>query len=532
MDVTDHLLSWLFLIPLVTGVGLLALPRRWGGAAMATALAGATATLVVSLVAWSRFDAGTARLQFEEQLAWIPAIGASYHVGADGLSITLLLLTALITPLAIWGSAASITHRRRDFLAFLLLLEAAMIGVFIALDLLLFYLFWEAMLIPMALLIGIWGGSNRVYAAVKFFLYTMAGSVLMLVAILTLVGVGRGALGNPTFDLLELQQLAFTPGLERWLFLAFALAFAIKVPLFPLHTWLPDAHTQAPTAGSVILAGVLLKMGTYGFLRFCLPLFPGAMAAAAPWFAWLALFGIIYGALMAYAQTDIKKLVAYSSVSHLGWVVLGLFALNEAGLAGSLLQMVNHGIVTGALFLVVGMVYDRAHTREIDRFGGLAQTMPVCASFMLLFTLASIGLPGTNGFVGEFSILVGAFQARPAYAVVAALGVVLGALYMLSLYRRVFFGAPSELSAQLPDLSLREKLVLVPLAVLVVWIGVQPGPTMDVSRATLQALENQAEAKRRASAEPPAEARAWVWDAESGTRLRTSLATPVRRSTP
>jgi NADH-quinone oxidoreductase subunit M len=482
------LLSWLIGIPLLTGVALLLVPGASAAVLRILALVGAVATFVISFIAWQRFDPSSAAMQLEEQRVWIEAIGASYHVGIDGLSLVLVMLTTVLTPLALLGTAASIKERSREFLAFMLLLEAAMIGVFVALDLLLFYIFWEAMLIPMALLIGIWGGPRRIYAAVKFFLYTMAGSVLMLVAILYMVWIGRGELGHVTFDLIELQSLVFTPGLERWLFLAFILAFAIKVPMFPFHTWLPDAHVEAPTAGSVILAGVLLKMGTYGMLRFCLPLFPGAATALAPVLIWLALVGIIYGALMAMAQDDLKKLVAYSSVSHMGWIVLGLFALNSTGFEGGLLQMVNHGVNTGALFLLVGMVYDRAHSRMIADFGGVARTMPVFATMAMIFTLASIGLPGTNGFVGEFSILVGAFKARWLYAVIAGFGIILGAVYMLSMYKRVFFGKVSELTSGLRDIGAREIAALVPLVALVFWLGVAPNSWLDPARASLRAL--------------------------------------------
>jgi len=389
----------------------------------------------------------------------------------DGISLFLALLTALLTMLSVLASWGFVAERERTYYFWLLLLETGTLGVFLALDTVLFYVFWEAMLVPMYFLIGRWGSERRVYAALKFFLYTMAGSALMLVAIIVLYLVGG------SFDLLALYDgPSISPQLQSWLFLAFALAFAIKVPLFPFHTWLPDAHVQAPAAGSVLLAGVLLKMGVYGFLRFCLPLFPEAAVSFAPLLIVLSIVGIIYGALVALSQRDVKSLVAYSSVSHLGLVVLGIFVFNEQGLMGSLLQMINHGLSTGALFLLVGMLYARRHTRLIEAFGGLWKQMPRFGLFLLIATLASIGLPGLNGFVGEFTILVGAFRAKPLYAVLAATGLVLGAWYMLTLIRRVMHG-PLEGAANqaLSDLSPREVLTLVPIALLILAIGILPG---------------------------------------------------------
>ncbi|MBI5710145.1 MAG: NADH-quinone oxidoreductase subunit M [Candidatus Eisenbacteria bacterium] len=372
------------------------------------------------------------------------------------------------------------SKRTREFYALLLALESGMIGTFLSLDLLLFYVFWEAMLIPMYLLIGAWGGERRIYAAVKFFLYTMAGSVLMLVAILWLYFLQKTHTGVATFDLDAFYALPIAPATQLWLFLAFAVAFAIKVPMFPFHTWLPDAHVEAPTAGSVILAAVLLKMGTYGFVRFAIPLFPQAATQLTPWIAGLALVGIIYGALVSMVQPDLKKLVAYSSVSHLGFCMLGLVAMNPQGFAGSMMQMLSHGVSTGALFLLVGVVYERRHTRLIADFGGLWKPLPVYASIFLVVMLSSIGLPGTNGFVGEFLVLLGAFRAQPVWAVLAATGVILSACYMLWMFQRVMFGPVTHPeNEKLVDLSFRERLVFAPLLVLIFWMGVMPQPFLD-----------------------------------------------------
>jgi NADH-quinone oxidoreductase subunit M len=475
-------------LPAAAGLAVLLIPRGAAGLQRGVAFTGALATLGVVASIWAGFDATSPAMQFEEQVPWIRSIGASYHVGIDGLSLLLVALTALLTPITLLGTASSVASRLKAYLSFFLLLEAAMIGVFVALDLLLFYVFWEAMLIPMYFLIGIWGGGRRVYAALKFFLYTMAGSVLMLVAILVLAFVGARATGQLSFDYADLKAVLLPMGLERWLFLAFAVAFAIKVPLLPFHTWLPDAHVEAPTGGSVLLAGVLLKMGTYGFLRFCLPFFPRASEALGPALVILALAGIIYGALMALAQTDLKKLVAYSSVSHLGFVVLGIFAMNPEGVIGGLLQMVNHGINTGALFLLVGMIYDRAHTRLIADFGGVARSMPVFAAATMVFVLGSIGLPGTNGFVGEFLILLGAFRERAVYGILAASGVVLGAIYLLVMVRRMIFGQVTGAALKLTDIGRREILVLVPLVILVFAIGFKPRVFTAPAEPAVEAL--------------------------------------------
>lgn len=426
-------------------------------------------------------------------MTWIPSFGISFHVGVDGISLFLILLTTFLSPLAVLCSWTAIQTRAKSYYFLMLMLETGMIGVFVALDLILFYVFWEAMLIPMIFLIGIWGGENRIYAAIKFFLYTMAGSVLMLVAIISLYLYN----GGTSFSFLEILhrlqngQLYLNPQQQFWLFLAFFLAFAIKVPLFPLHTWLPDAHVEAPTAGSVLLAGVLLKMGTYGMMRFCLPLFPSTSVQLAPYISALAVIGIIYGALVAMVQPDIKKLVAYSSVSHLGFVVLGIFSLNLQGMEGALYQMLNHGVSTGALFLLVGMIYERRHTRQIGQMGGLATPMPVYAAMFLMITLSSIGLPLMNGFVGEFLILLGAYHWNPTYAVLAATGVIFSAVYMLWMYQRVFLGeVVHEQNRILPDLNLREKIILVPLIIAALWMGIYSGPFLKRMENSVSQIVN------------------------------------------
>jgi len=432
--------------------------------------------LAATLLLWIRFDPSRADFQFVERYAWIPAFGIQYHVGADGISLFLIVLTGFLTPLALLSSWGSVHAKVKQFSAFVLALESAMLGVFVSLDLFLFYVFWDAMLIPMYFLIGVWGYERRVYAAMKFILYTAAGSVLMLIAIIGLAWAHDAATGSYSFDLLKLYEIRIAPHLEFWFFLAFALAFAIKVPLFPFHTWLPDAHVEAPTAGSVILAAVLLKMGTYGLLRFAFPLFPNAALFFAPYLALLAVVGIIYGALVAMVQPDLKKLVAYSSVSHLGFVVLGITALNVQGIQGSIYQMLNHGVSTGALFLLVGMLSDRRHTRLIAQFGGLKKVMPRFVAVFLLITLSSIGLPGLNGFVGEFLILLGAFRWDPRFASFAALGVILSAVYMLWMFQRVNYGpVSSDANASLPDLSVREQWVIVPTVVMAIVMGLAPG---------------------------------------------------------
>jgi NADH-quinone oxidoreductase subunit M len=453
------------------------------------ALVTSALTFLISLIPFFMFEPSSAAMQFFERYDWIPALGINYEVGVDGISLPLIVLTTFLMPLTILASWDSIHARSREFMICMLFLESGMVGVFAAVDLFLFYVFWEATLIPMYFLIGVWGGPQRIYAAVKFILYTMAGSLLMLVAILALYFLHRQATGEATFNLFRLLQLELPLSTQRWLFVAFSLAFAIKVPLFPFHTWLPDAHVEAPTPGSVMLAAVLLKMGTYGFVRFCLTLFPEASVEATSIIALLAVVGIIYGALMALVQTDIKKLVAYSSVSHLGFVMLGIFAFNSQGLDGAVIQMVNHGLSTGALFLLVGMIYDRRHTRLIADFGGLAKVMPIFAAFFLVVSLSSIGLPGLNGFVGEFLVLLGAFQAMPTLAVIGALGVILAAVYMLWVYQRVMFGEVThEANKHLTDMNLREVVVLVPVVLVIVWIGIYPQSFLKRMEASTKAI--------------------------------------------
>jgi len=465
---TSHILTLLIFLP-VAGAIVVALTRRESEALQKSlGLLVSTAAFAISLALVSGFR-DVAAMQFVENAPWIPAWGIGYHVGVDGLSLWLVILTTFLTPLALLGSWTSIHDRVREFVVFMLLLEAGMIGVFVSLDLFLFYVFWEAMLIPMYFLIGIWGHERRIYAAVKFFLYTFAGSVLMLVAFLVLYKTA----GLGTFSIPRLVAAPVDPQLQLWLFLACALAFAIKVPMFPFHTWLPDAHVEAPTAGSVILAGVLLKMGGYGFLRIAIPLFPDAAMRLAPVVGVLAVVGIVYGALVSLVQPDLKKLVAYSSVSHLGFVMLGIAAFSTTGIVGSVYQMLNHGISTGALFFLVGFLYDRRHTRLISEFGGLKTAVPWYFAVFLLISLSSIAVPGFNGFVGEFLILVGSWRFSPWLVAFASLGVILAAGYVLWMVKRVFYGEVTNPKNEgLADLNLREAFVLVPLVVLALFMGV------------------------------------------------------------
>jgi NADH-quinone oxidoreductase subunit M len=442
------------------------------------ALAVSLATFLVTLLLWWRFDPTSADYQFVERHAWIPAFGIQYLVGVDGISLLLVVLTGFLTPLALLSSWESVHQNVKMFSFFILALESSMLGVFVSIDLFLFYVFWDFVLIPMYFLIGIWGYEQRVYAAVKFILYTMAGSVLMLVAIIGLAYAfaSTSATGAPSFNLLDLYAVRLSWPMEMWFFLAFAVAFLIKVPLFPFHTWLPDAHVEAPTAGSIILAGVMLKMGTYGLLRFAFPLFPSAAMYFAPWIGVLAVIGIIYGALVAMVQPDLKKLVAYSSVSHLGFVVLGLCAMNVQGAQGAVYQMLSHGVSTGGLFMIVGMLSDRRHTRLISEFGGLKAVMPRLVAAFLLITLASIALPGMNGFVGEFLILVGSFLWNWKLAALAASGVILSAVYMLWMFQRVNYGElTNEKNRTLPDLTMREWVMMVPTIAMCIVMGVVPG---------------------------------------------------------
>jgi NADH-quinone oxidoreductase subunit M len=470
------LITLITFIPAAGAVVLLAFPRGAHGLFRWFSLLVTLAAFAVSIKLLVSFET-VAPMQFVKQVPWIESLGISYKVGIDGISLFLVMLVTFIMPITVLSCFGAIKDRLKEFYFSMLILETAMIGAFVALDLFLFYVFWEAMLIPMYFLIGMWGGERRIYAAVKFFIYTMIGSLLMLVAILYVVYAFKTQNGYMTFDYFQLKQVLLSPG-EQWLlFLAFALAFAIKVPMFPFHTWLPDAHVEAPTAGSVILAGVLLKMGTYGFIRFAMPMFPVAALRAIPLISIVAIIGIIYGACVAMVQKDVKKLVAYSSVSHLGFVMLGLFALNTHAVEGAIYQMLNHGISTGALFLLVGVVYERRHTRLIADYGGLTKVMPIYAVYFMIFTLSSIGLPPLNGFVGEFMILVGAFQANVVYGVLAATGVVLGAIYMLWMYQRVFFGEVThQENEKLKDLSFREIIVFTPLILMVFVMGVYSKP--------------------------------------------------------
>lgn len=489
----SNVLSLTTFLPILGVLLLLFIPKDSKGVLRNVTFAVTLVTFLVSLIILTGFKAN-ADFQFLENVPWIAAgpFVMRYNIGIDGISLWLVILTTFIMPIAVLSTYTAVEEKVKEYMICLLLLETGMLGAFISLDIFLFYIFWEVMLIPMYFMIGIWGGKNKIYAAVKFFVYTMVGSLLMLVAIVFLYFKGMQA-GITDFGLLQFFSLKLDLATQIWLFLAFAFAFAIKVPMFPLHTWLPDAHTEAPTAGSVILAAVLLKMGTYGYVRFAIPLFPEAAHKFAPLLATLAVIGIIYAALVAMVQEDVKKLVAYSSVAHLGFVMLGIFAFNVEGITGGMLQMINHGISTGALFLIVGFIYERRHTRLITDFGGLSKQMPIFATIFMIVTFSSVGLPGTNGFVGEFLILLGAFESELRWwTVIATSGVILSAVYMLWVFQRVMFGElDNPKNQKLLDLNAREITIMVPLLVMIFFMGLYPKPFIDKMDPAIKKLVAQ-----------------------------------------
>ena len=498
------LLSIITFLPLVGLIVILLIDRENTGLIRGVAFATTVVDFLFSLPLFFSFKQ-THEMQFVERAEWIPDFGITYYMGVDGISLLLVLLTTITCVICIASTWTAITKSVKEFMIAMLLLQTGMIGVFCALDFFLFYVFWEIMLIPMYLIIGIWGGQNRIYAAVKFFLYTMFGSVLMLLAIIWLYLHNYEVTGVYTTAILEYHGLPIAAGAQMWLFLAFFLAFAIKVPMWPFHTWLPDAHVEAPTAGSVVLAGILLKMGTYGFLRFSLPIFPDATVNAVWWVSWLALIGIVYGALVAMVQTDVKKLVAYSSVSHLGFVMLGIFALNVEAIEGGIMQMINHGISTGALFLAVGVLYERRHTREISEYGGITAKMPIFAAVFMIVTLSSIGLPGMNGFVGEFLILLGTFKSNPLFAIIATTGVIWAAVYMLWMFQRVMFEkVTNPKNENLKDLNLREIAYFAPLVALIFILGIFPTPFLDKIEPSVKHLVGQVHHSSTVATKPSA----------------------------
>ena len=481
----DHIISWMVAVPFL-GIGILAFVRdeEW---IRRIAFGSTMVEFFLSLLLWRTFDFTQQGMQFVERVEWMPTFNIQYAVGVDGISILLVILTALLCPLCVLCSWSAITTRVRAFLSLILLVEGAMIVVFTALDLFLFFMLWEVTMIPMYFMIILWGGPNRITAGIKFVLYSLTGSLLLLVGIL-----GLYLEGGHTYDLLVLSEQTYSSHTQFWLFLALFLAFAIKMPMVPFHTWLPDAHSEAPTAGSVILAGVLLKMGGYGFLRFCLPMFPEASVQFAPFILWLSVFAIIYGGYMALAQSDLKKLVAYSSVSHMGFVTLGIFVFNSQGIQGAILQMFNHGITTAALFISVGQLYDRTHSRAISDYGGLHKPMPKFVALFFLFSVAAFGLPGTCNFIGEFLVLVGTSYINFAIVLISMGGIVLAAAYMLWMLQRLALGEPNkEVAKVLPDLTNRELATVIPLAVLVLWIGLYPGPLMEMMDASVTHLVQQ-----------------------------------------
>lgn len=500
----DHLLSLMTFFPLVGAVIVLFLPREADRLIKTVTLIVTLIVFLISLpLAFDDVFINSSAMHYTEFARWI-SIGQyfqmNYSIGVDGISLWLVMLTTFIMPVTILSTWHAVDKNTKGFMALALLLETGMLGAFISLDLFLFYVFWELMLVPMYFMIGIWGGKNRIYAAVKFFIFTAVGSLLMLVAIIYVYyfSLKAGVPFENGFSIEHFYQLNIPVHLQMWLFAAFAFSFAIKVPMFPVHTWLPDAHTEAPTAGSVILAAILLKMGTYGYVRFAIPLFPVATMKFTPFLATLAVIGIIYGALVAMMQDDVKKLVAYSSVSHLGFVMLGVFAMNLQGLSGGMLQMINHGISTGALFLIVGFIYERRHTRLIVDFGGLSKVMPVFATIFMIVTFSSVGLPGTNGFVGEFLILVGAFESNlRVFTVFATTGVILAAVYMLWMFQRVMMGKVTNVKNEnLKDLSAREVVVMLPLILFIFWIGFYPNTFFEKMNPSLENLINQVKGKQ------------------------------------
>jgi len=486
----SNLLSLTTFLPILGVLLLLFIPKDSKAVLRGVAFVVTVVTFLASIPILTGFQTN-ADFQFVENVPWIAAgpFFMRYNIGIDGISLWLVILTTFMMPIAVLSTWTAVEEKVKEYMICLLLLETGMLGAFVSLDLFLFYIFWEVMLIPMYFIIGIWGGKNKIYAAVKFFIFTMAGSVLMLVALIFLYFKGTAA-GITDFSVLHFFDLRLDPATQTWLFLAFAFSFAIKVPMFPLHTWLPDAHTEAPTAGSVILAAILLKMGTYGYVRFAMPLFPDAAHRFTPLICTLAVIGIIYAALVAMVQEDVKKLVAYSSVAHLGFVMLGLFAFNTQGITGGMLQMLNHGVSTGALFLIVGFIYERRHTRLITDFGGLSKQMPIFATIFMIVTLSSIGLPGTNGFVGEFLVLLGAFESEIRwFTVIAASGVILSAVYMLWMFQRVMFGElDNPKNQKLLDLNAREIVIMVPLVALIFIMGVYPNPFIEKMEPAIKKL--------------------------------------------